>query len=283
MLSLPSKFQPFFIEKNASLSYLESNNPTITEDNLYNFLFELRNKGHAKEALKILENFKSQLEETNKLRFEIENTYTLALAGHPIEALEILQVLKAHYPTNIHIWRVNCEILILLNRLPEALEILKKTPLTSESPDTIMHYLFKAIEIENYILNLQNNKKFCSPIISLPEDRAMLVMMIRDEEDIIAQNLKHHYALGFRKFILILNKCIDNTSYKVQQFKLQYNDAVVLTIEDPIEAYYQAGKTAAAVNFGRNYFEAIQRQVEWCFILDADEFINFEKIAICLN
>ena len=89
----------------------------------------------------------------------------------------------------------------------------------------------------------------------------------------MGQNLLHHYQIGFRKYVILLNCCADRTQNIIGEFQTQHPDAIVCTIVDPIEGYWQSDKTGAAVEFARLYFKAILRPATWCFILDADEFI----------
>ena len=53
--------------------------------------------------------------------------------------------------------------------------------------------------------------------------------MVKNEEDIIFENLVWHFATGFRKFIIVDNMSTDQTRNKIQEFsQLVKNHAQVL-------------------------------------------------------
>ena len=129
------------------------------------------------------------------------------------------------------------------------------------------------IKLSIYLASVGKDANFHFPTLVDPCEEAILVMMVRDEGDIMGQNLLHHYQIGFRKYVILLNCCADRTQNIIGEFQTQHPDAIVCTIVDPIEGYWQSDKTGAAVEFARLYFKAILRPATWCFILDADEFI----------
>jgi hypothetical protein len=137
--------------------------------------------------------------------------------------------------------------------------------------------LYRAVKLRIYLAAQGMSVAFQQPAASPSVERVIIVMMVRDEEDIIAQNLKHHYLLGVRKFLLILNACRDKTEEIVRAFQASHGDAIVILIFDPVEGYFQAAKTQAAIEFASTYFSGIRESVDWCFILDADEFISLEE------
>lgn len=105
-------------------------------------------------------------------------------------------------------------------------------------------------------------------------ERAGLVMMAKDEADIIAANLTHHYEIGFRVFCVIDNASQDATRQEIERFSRQCPDALVLTVSDPIIGYYQSAKMAV---FGKSlveYANIADRPLDWLFYVDADEFLS---------
>ncbi|MBB3172438.1 hypothetical protein FHR90_000244 [Endobacter medicaginis] len=105
--------------------------------------------------------------------------------------------------------------------------------------------------------------------------RAGLVMMVKDEADIVTANLEHHYRLGFRCFCLLDNNSTDGTAALVTAFRDAHPDALVLLVHDPIVGYYQSAKIAAFQRTLLDYAAIDGRALEWMFFIDADEFIAY--------
>ncbi len=106
-----------------------------------------------------------------------------------------------------------------------------------------------------------------------------LITMIKNEEDIIFENLVWHFSLGFRKFIIVNNLSTDYTQEKIEEFiKLTKNKAIVILINDPIYEYIQTRILTGAYDFARSVWPELQ----WIFPVDADEFWvpkhNLEKM-----
>jgi tetratricopeptide (TPR) repeat protein len=114
-----------------------------------------------------------------------------------------------------------------------------------------------------------------SPGRVLALERVGFLMMIKDEDDIIRQNLEHHYSIGFRFFCLIDNGSTDSTKEKIGVFEKNHADAVILYIRDPIVGYYQAEKMDIFQNTLVRYLKLIDIDLDWMFFIDADEFISF--------
>ncbi len=105
--------------------------------------------------------------------------------------------------------------------------------------------------------------------------RAVLFLMVKDEADIIRQNLDHHYALGFRRFFILDNASTDETGLKIIQFRSDHADADVFYAYDYIVGHYQALKMKALDQFMQSYLHYEDIKPNWLFFVDADEFINF--------
>ncbi|MEK6733796.1 MAG: ankyrin repeat domain-containing protein, partial [Pseudomonadota bacterium] len=96
-----------------------------------------------------------------------------------------------------------------------------------------------------------------------------LIEMVKNEADIIFENLVWHFVTGFRKFIIVDNMSTDGTKEKIQEFaKLTKNHAKVFIIEDPLVEYIQSRVTTGSYDFARS----IWPEVKWIFPADADEF-----------
>nr|WP_298795001.1 glycosyltransferase family 2 protein [uncultured Acetobacter sp.] len=114
-----------------------------------------------------------------------------------------------------------------------------------------------------------------SPQVSVPAlSKAALLLLVKDEADIISQNLQHHYQLGFRRFFILDNNSTDGTTDLIIQFRHDYPDARVFCAFDYQIAYYQASKMKALEQFMLLYLEHDETPVDWVFFVDADEFIT---------
>jgi hypothetical protein len=104
---------------------------------------------------------------------------------------------------------------------------------------------------------------------------AVMMLMVKDEDDIIGQNLRHHYAMGFRRFCILDNGSTDATARVIAGFRAEYTQARVAYIHDPITGYYQSDKMIAAERFSEAYMAIDGAKPGWMFFVDADEFLTF--------
>ena len=111
--------------------------------------------------------------------------------------------------------------------------------------------------------------------LSIPELAACaLVLMVKDESDIISQNLQHHYQLGFRRFFVLDNASTDGTAERIAAFRTAHGDALVFYAYDQIIGYYQQTKMSALQAFIESYLSHEILRLDWIFFVDADEFIT---------
>lgn len=114
-----------------------------------------------------------------------------------------------------------------------------------------------------------------APHVSVPAlSKAALFILVKDEADMIGQNLRHHYQLGFRRFFILDNNSTDGTTDIIMQFRQDHPDAGVFCALDYQVAYYQASKMKALEQFMLLYLEHDEIPVEWVFFVDADELIT---------
>lgn len=132
--------------------------------------------------------------------------------------------------------------------------------------------LIKAIE-RNRPENITLKKlSYAKPLAAY--DKAILISMVKDEEDIIFENLCWHYYMGFRKFIIIDNGSTDNTLTLINKFQELTTPSTHLTlIQDPEISYRQASRINACIKLAEILFPDIL----WIFPNDADEFITLDK------
>ena len=102
-----------------------------------------------------------------------------------------------------------------------------------------------------------------------PRDDVCIVMMIKDEADIIDLNLAWHRRLGFRRFIILDNGSTDGSRYKLLAFRARSPEAELLIVDDPTVAYFQNRKTTGLASMAGKLWP----QLRWIFPLDADEFV----------
>lgn len=64
-------------------------------------------------------------------------------------------------------------------------------------------------------------------------DRIALISMVKDEDDIIYENLVCHFCIGFHKFIIIDNISTDKTRF-IERFRDQVVEkATEIIVDDP--------------------------------------------------
>lgn len=104
--------------------------------------------------------------------------------------------------------------------------------------------------------------------------KAVLFLMVKDEAEVIGQNLRHHHALGFRRFFVLDNASTDRTAAIIGEFRSSHPDAGLFSAHDYIVGHYQAMKMKALVSFAQTYLHYESPTPEWAFFVDADEFIT---------
>ncbi len=102
---------------------------------------------------------------------------------------------------------------------------------------------------------------------------AAVVMMVKDEADIIGENLSWLYYTGLRRFVLLDNGSTDNTSVIIERFRRAYRDTEVLVLKDPLIRYMQAEKTTGLFRLAIS----IWPDIRWVIPADADEFLIAEQ------
>lgn len=121
----------------------------------------------------------------------------------------------------------------------------------------------------------KSNIKFLNDQKQLPAyENAVLISMVKDEEDVIYENLCWHYFMGFRKFVIVDNGSTDSTGQLIDRFKdLTKSFAVVIKINDSEVSFKQASRLNACCKVAETLFP----QITWVFPNDADEFIVFDE------
>jgi len=147
-----------------------------------------------------------------------------------------------------------------------------ENPLKSKLNKILAKSELKKAEQENLYYEAQNNINLTTKTVKFDEngiDNIALISMVKDEDDIIYENLVWHFCVGFRKFIIIDNNSTDKTRFLIEKFRSQVVEkATVIIVYDPIFEFIQSKKTTGAMYLAHS----IWPQVEWIFPVDADEF-----------
>lgn len=105
-------------------------------------------------------------------------------------------------------------------------------------------------------------------------ENVAFISMVKDEDDIIYQNLVWHFAVGFRKFIIFDHNSTDKTASLIKQFADETRGiANVFVSNNPIKAFNQS----SIITSGYRMAHEIWPEVEWFFPIDADEFWVFSQ------
>jgi len=95
-----------------------------------------------------------------------------------------------------------------------------------------------------------------------------VVTMVKDEADIIGANLRWHYHIGARRFVVMDNMSTDSTWAEVTRFDAAHPDAELLLLRDPVVPHYQSEKVSAMMELAQQRWQ----DVAWVLPVDADEF-----------
>jgi hypothetical protein len=99
--------------------------------------------------------------------------------------------------------------------------------------------------------------------------KAAVVMMVKDEADIILQNLCWLHAIGVRRMIVLDNNSSDGTALKLTLFAHDHPEVELVTVHDPLVRYMQAEKTTGLYRMALSLWPDLR----WVFPIDADEFL----------
>ncbi|MDE2198718.1 MAG: glycosyltransferase family 2 protein [Rhodospirillales bacterium] len=106
-----------------------------------------------------------------------------------------------------------------------------------------------------------------------PVKNALVVLMVKNEDDIIYSCLEAAYRVGLRYFLVADNASSDGTRREIEKFQSSHADVVLLYVHDGIIGYWQDKKMNAFWKFGVDYFKVMGHGIDWVFPIDADEVL----------
>lgn len=107
--------------------------------------------------------------------------------------------------------------------------------------------------------------------------RPAVLMMYRDEADILQHSLAHWYALGVRDFYLCDNLSEDKSEVACIDFKLEHELAMVIHYRD------QRPDWPGRERINQMKEQAIAEGCDWIFPADADEFLQMGDRYYCIQ
>jgi Glycosyl transferase family 2 len=102
-----------------------------------------------------------------------------------------------------------------------------------------------------------------------PYPAMALIMMVKDEGDVISENIRWHYFVGVRKFLILDNSSNDETARNLKSLSKTLTGVEFLILNDPTISYLQAQKTTGLFRLAIS----IWPEVRWVIPTDADEFL----------
>ncbi|MFK7967655.1 MAG: glycosyltransferase family 2 protein [Rickettsiaceae bacterium] len=155
---------------------------------------------------------------------------------------------------------------------PLVMVFLLENPMKSKLNKLSAKSDLKKVEQKNLSHDAKNNNNLMTKTVKFDKngiDNIALISMVKDEDDIIYENLVWHFCVGFRKFVIINNNSTDKTRFLIEKFRNQIAEkGRVIIVDDPILEYIQSQKTTGAMYLAHS----IWPEVEWIFPVDADEF-----------
>ena len=101
------------------------------------------------------------------------------------------------------------------------------------------------------------------PII--PNPRLIMVLLVKNEDDIIRENIEFHKAMGVDSFIVTDNASTDNTRQILEEY--YQRGWISEIIDEPAQDYSQVEWVNRMIELAKNKYHA-----DWVISADADEF-----------
>jgi hypothetical protein len=95
-------------------------------------------------------------------------------------------------------------------------------------------------------------------------------MVVRDEIDLIENNIRYHLEIGFNSIVILDHCSTDGTRDLLFTLKRRFSQIDVLTEDNPIFDHERYANRALT-------FSIEHHHPEWIFSIDADEFLGIEQ------
>ena len=119
--------------------------------------------------------------------------------------------------------------------------------------------------LKDILLNDSAITRAAVRVMAAPGPIAML-LLVRDEEDILAQNIAFHLRCGIRNFVVTNNGSTDGTRDILRDFERSLGTSFIV-LDDPVIAHLQAERVNRMIAIAKEKF-----QPRWVLSADADEF-----------
>ncbi len=130
------------------------------------------------------------------------------------------------------------------------------------------------------LVKLAVGRRLQAPVAAAPAYlAAAAVMMVKDEADIIGENLLWMFHTGLRRIIILDNDSTDATAAIVERFRRAHGDVELLVLKDPLLRYMQSEKTTGLFRLAIS----IWPDLRWVIPVDADEFLIAEAGLAALD
>ncbi len=96
-----------------------------------------------------------------------------------------------------------------------------------------------------------------------------VIMMVKDESDIVGLNLRWLRWIGIRRFVILDNLSTDGTHALIERFRAGSPGCETLILSDPIRRYMQSEKMTGLMRLAAS----IWPDVDWILPIDADELL----------
>ena len=135
-------------------------------------------------------------------------------------AEQILAVMKKHHIGNEWPIIAEAELLHKTGRTAAALAALSDALPRLNEPYAFLNVSDTYYKLINEPFADRINPEYVDRVSAPGIPDALYVGLIKDEEDIIYANLKHHYRVGFRYFVLLNNDSQDGSDEEIKRFRI---------------------------------------------------------------
>lgn len=239
----------------------------------------LRLAGRNAEAIPVLTSLVTATGFAGRLESMIELARACEASRDPDAAWDIISRIGADFPAHSAFSTLVVEFLARRGRSTEAIGIVGRIypDLDPEYRSSALAALVEARATRAFeadpIPEQLTVALLAAPAASAPFPGAGIIILTKDEVDILMHNLVHHYRLGFRAFCLVDNQSHDETALCIARFRVEHPDALVFSCHDQVVGHYQAAKMSLFMDMFVGYARIAGITLDWLFFLDTDELL----------